>query len=167
MVRTTDWRSAAPWIFRRRLAVLSLMVFSVLASARPCLQHGDRPWRQAWIRVWVELDKRFAGDFDNCFAILIAQFFGGGQSLAHIRRDIRRRLTQGVLGLRHLFERYLIEQLCGQGQQNGNLRRYGDRGDFGCLRQARIRRPCSMILRVLSSRRAPKREKVSSSSNCA
>ena len=37
----------------------------------------------------------------------------------------------------------------------------------GCLRQARIRRPCSMILRVSSSRRAPNRAKVSSSSNCA
>src|ERR1022692_993464 len=37
----------------------------------------------------------------------------------------------------------------------------------GCLRQARIRRPCPMILRVLSSSRAPNRAKVSSSSNCA
>src|ERR1017187_1368779 len=36
-----------------------------------------------------------------------------------------------------------------------------------CLREARIRRPCPMILRVLSSSRAPNRAKVSSSSNCA
>ena len=33
------------------------------------------------------------GDFDNRFAILVAQFFGGFQSLAHLRRDIRRRLA--------------------------------------------------------------------------
>src|SRR5665647_371085 len=36
-----------------------------------------------------------------------------------------------------------------------------------CLRQARMRRPCSMILRVFSSSRAPNRAKLSSSSNCA
>ena len=37
----------------------------------------------------------------------------------------------------------------------------------GCFRQARIRRPWSMILRVLSSSRAPNLAKVSSSSNWA
>ena len=39
--------------------------------------------------------------------------------------------------------------------------------DCDCLRQARTRRPCSMVLRVSSSSRVPKRANVSSSSNWA
>ncbi len=85
--------------------------------------------------AWLgrELLERFAGDFDDRFAILVAQFVGGIQSLAHLRRDIRRCLAHGVFGVRHLEKRHAVEEFCGQGQQYGDLRRNGHRGEFRLL----------------------------------
>ena len=98
---------------------------------------------QAWARLWasdrlgfrlgLEASERFAGDFDDRFAILVAQFVGGIQSLAHLRRDVRRRLAHGVLGVRHLVKRHAVEEFRGQRQQDGDLRGHGHRGEFRLL----------------------------------
>jgi hypothetical protein len=56
--------------------------------------------------------------------------FGGIQSLAHLRRDIRRRLAHGVLGVRHLVKRHGVEEFRGQRQQHGDLRGHRHRGEF-------------------------------------
>ena len=40
------------------------------------------------IEAVAEASKRFGGDLDNRFAILVAQFVGSIQSLAHLRGDI-------------------------------------------------------------------------------
>ena len=71
-----------------------------------------------------------AGDVDDRFTILVAQFFGGVQSLAYLRRDIRRRCAQGVLGVRHPVKRHAVEEFGGQCQQHGDLRGHGHRGEF-------------------------------------
>ena len=57
-------------------------------------------------RLGLERSERLAGDFDDRIAILIAQLVGAFESRAHFRRDIRRRLLDGVLRVRHLVERH-------------------------------------------------------------
>jgi hypothetical protein len=65
IVRTTDWRSPALPIFRRRLAVVSLMTSSRVPS----------PSGLGWKRA-SDLRRDLA---TIAFAILVAQFFGGIQ----------------------------------------------------------------------------------------
>ena len=67
---------------------------------------------------------------DNGFTILVTQFFGGIQSLAHLGRYICRRCAQGFFGFRHLVKRHAVEEFGSQCQQHGNLRRHGNRGEF-------------------------------------
>ena len=81
-------------------------------------------------RLGLKTCERFAGDFDNRFAIFIAQLVGGFESRAHLCRDLRRRLVHGVLGVRHPVERHVVEEVRGQRQQDGDLGGYGHRGEF-------------------------------------
>ena len=66
---------------------------------------GSDPIRLSGFRLGLERNERLAGDFDDRIAILIAQLVGAFESRAHLRRDVRRRLLDGVLGVRHLVER--------------------------------------------------------------
>ena len=137
IVRTTDWRSPALLIFRRRLSVVSLMTYPWLPPSasleRPAwtrhqallaldsgfwarfglgLRRGFRLAALAsgfgWLRLRLGLERseRLAGDFDDRITILIAQLVGTFESRAHFRRYVRRRLLDGVLGVRHLVERH-------------------------------------------------------------
>ena len=65
--------------------------------------------------------------------ILVAQLVGGFESRAYLRRDVRRRLAQGVFGVRHLVKRHAVEEFRGQRQQHGDLCGHGHRGEFRLL----------------------------------
>jgi hypothetical protein len=93
--------------------------------------HGFKAFEQ--LGRGRELCERSASDFDDHFAILIAQLVGGIQSLAHLRRDIRRSLAHSLLGLRHPVERHVVDEFGGQRQQHGDLRGHGHRGEFRLL----------------------------------
>jgi hypothetical protein len=58
-------------------------------------------------RLGLESCKRFAGDFDNRFAILVAQFFRGIQSLVHIR-ECQRPLQQRIVAEINLADRQIV-----------------------------------------------------------
>jgi hypothetical protein len=174
-VRTTDCRSSALLIFRRRLSTVSLKTGPRLPP-RPFLrapgwsrqQLPSWPWSRmpAWTqvglglsgrfrlwlslgsRLWLERSERLAGDFNDCGTILIAQLSSTFESRG---RDVRCSFLDGVLSVQLPIQRYAVEELGGQRVQDGDLR------GSACLRQARMRRPCSMLLGVSSSSRAPNR----------
>ena len=79
-------------------------------------------------RLGLERRERLAGDFDDRFAIFVAQLVGGFESRATPPPGCSPppRCT-ALLGVRHLVERHGVEELRGQGQQDGDLRGHGHR----------------------------------------
>ena len=124
IVRTTDWSSLALPIFRRRLSAVSLMRAHRLRAGR------DRAFG---LRLGLEGDERLAGDIDDGLAVFVAQLVGALEAGAHLGRDMRRRLLDGLFRGRHAVQRDGIEQVRGQGQQDRDLRRRGYRGGFSLL----------------------------------
>ncbi len=62
------------------------------------------------------------GEVDDRLAIRVAQLVGGRQTRGHLRRDLRCRLLNGLLGFGHLVERHGVEECLRQRQQDGDLR---------------------------------------------
>src|SRR5580658_2958382 len=81
---------------------------------------ADLPWYRSWLvsfcslGLGLEASQRFAGDLDDSFTIVVAQFVGAIQTLADLSRDLGRRLAEGVLGVRHPLQRHAVEEFCGQ-----------------------------------------------------
>ena len=161
-MRTTDCRSPALSILRRRLAVVSLTI-------SPWLPPLASAWRapQAWgrslgsgvgSRLWLVTDERVASDFDdrcgrssslNLSAVSNRAHTSAGMLLK--RAASRRTRSASVIwssGTRSKSSAIKASStaICAATDTGANS---------GCLRQARIRRPCSMILRVFSSSRVP------------
>jgi len=99
---------------------------------------------------------RFAGSpLDHCHSTARLRRIAD-----NFRRKFCRRCAQGKLGITHLLERHAVEKFAGQCQQYGNLPGHGHRCEFRLFETGSDALPCSMILRVLSSSRVPKRAKV-------
>ena len=81
-------------------------------------------------RLGLKAHERIASNLDNCCPIFVAQCIGGIETRSQFRRDVRRRLLHGVLGVRHLVNRYRVEEFRGQREQDGDLSRHGYRSEF-------------------------------------
>ena len=81
------------------------------------------------IRLRLKADERIARKLDNCHPVFVAQCIGGIEPRSHLR-DVRRRLLHGVLGVRHLIDRYRVEESRRQREQDGDLSRHRYRSEF-------------------------------------
>ena len=70
----------------------------------------------SWVRdgFWLEGRDRFADDLQDRFAVLVAQLVIRGKALADLSRDVRRRLSQSLLGIPHLVDRHAVQDTAGQ-----------------------------------------------------
>ena len=80
------------------------------------------------IGFWLERRDRFADDLQNRFAVLVAQLVVRGKALANLSRDVRRRLSQSLLGIPHLADRHTVQKTAGQRHEDDDL--FGDRRRF-------------------------------------
>ena len=86
-----------------------------------------RSWFLLGLGNGLRLERRdgVADDLQDRFAVLLAQFVIRGKAVANLSRDVRRRLSQSLLGIPHLVDRHTVQCTAGQRHEDGDL--FGDR----------------------------------------